>query len=650
MSIKTEERSTHKRKFESCQNKVFITGHPNVGKTSLYNSLTNSNLKVMNYSGSTVSTTKKQVPILHGNDQIILEFYDTPGMSSIIPSSKDEAATWDSLKKYDLSSDVLIFVVDPMQLGKQLVLFKQIKQTFQGQIILVLNYGCATSPTHKFDSKELKRLLGSPACIIESGDDQYIQSLRKEILNSFSILQKKKAPHLSSLNAFSTQPRVNDITVPTENEICAHYKWAEKIVLELTPNSKEEGSPKIAFLDRIFLHPFYGLTVFLLLMSGFFWSLFGVATPVMDSIESGVGALQYLLRNSFSNTFISELLFDGVLSGIGAVLVFVPQIFLLFFGLGVLEQSGFLARGALIIDKPLSKVGLSGKSFLPLLSGFACAIPAFLASRSIPQRKERLITQILIPLMTCSARLPVYGLLVSLLFFGESAWSKGVIMTSIYLISIIVAAFIALLLSKIWKKNPLDQSVFHIDLPSWRRPLLKDIFISSLKKACAFILKAGPHIVWISLTLWVLSNVPSKENSIAMSFGKWFEPLFYPMGIDWRIAVALMFAFAAREVFIPALVLVFSFHPDTGAWDQGIISSLQGATFEGTTELIFIPSTVIGLLGFFMISLQCLSTVAVAKGEMGGWKKPLIMMAVYTMMGYVVSVVLVQTCRFLGLS
>ncbi len=627
--------------------KVFIVGHPNVGKTSLFNSLTGSKQKVMNYSGSTVITSKKKIDICSSERRAQIEFYDTPGMRSLVPSSKDEMVTWEAISSIRFDSDLLLFVIDPMQLGKQLVLFKQVKQAYKGKIALVVNYGCATSPIKKINPKEMETLIGCSVYLIESSSQRKIEELKLGILD---LLAKVSTHHsIDSTSAFSTYPDFKGISLPSEKEICSHYAWAKKIVYELI---KEENEVPLSNskLDRIFLHPVFGMLSFLVLMAGFFWSLFGLATPFMDGIESLIGMVQSNLSDLLPDHFITELVLDGLLSGVGAVLVFVPQIFLLFLGFGLLEQSGFLARGALIIDKPLSKIGLSGKSFLPLLSGFACAIPALLASRSIPQKKERLITQVLIPLMSCSARLPVYGLLISLLFYGASGLLKGLVMTAVYLASIVVAILLSFVLSKVWKDNPLDKQIFHIDLPPWRKPKIKEIVLASFKKAYAFILNAGPHILWISLVLWIFSSYPSKEQSYAISFGKWIEPVFYPMGIDWRVAVALIFAFAAREVFVPALVLVFSFSQDKSTWDQGIVSSLQSATFEGTSQLILTPSTIMGLIVFFMISLQCLSTIAVAKNEMGGWKKPIFMMIGYTVMGYLSACTLVQVCRLFGLS
>ncbi len=618
---------------------LFLVGSPNVGKTSIYNSLTNSCEKEVNYPGSTVATAKK--PLVIGDSTYTI--HDTPGLSSIRPTSQDERITWDLLYEASSKQDMALFVIDPLQLGKELVLFRQLQRVFQGGILLVINYGCCSGHIQQLDEAKLASSLQVPILTIFARNQGGMQNLSRDLQEKLSQAQ---ARGVQSSYAFSSTPQIARQPARSEQEIHEDFQWAERLVQRVVQTENTTSSAQDSFLDKLFFHPVLGSLLFVLIMGGFFWSLFGLATPFMDGIDVGVTSLQEYLSLHLPESTLSTFIVEGVLTGVGASLVFVPQIILLFIGLGIMEQSGFLARGAVLIDRPLALLGLSGRSFLPLLSGFACAIPAFLAARNIPHKRERTLVQFMIPLMACSARLPVYGLLISLLLFNYGGWAKAAMMTGVYIITIMLASLVAWVLSRSIPQTKLKETPFHLSLPAWRKPEIGRIMRSALVQAGEFVWKAGPHILWISLLLWGISNYPSPEHSLSLQLGKWLEPIFLPMGIDWRVGVSLLFAFAAREVFVSALLVAFSFS-QAGNSFEGVVPALSQATFEGGGYIFTISST-LGLIAFFMVSMQCLSTVAVARKEMQGWKLPLLMMASYTVGGYLLAVLIVQGLRFMG--
>ena len=360
-------------------------------------------------------------------------------------------------------------------------------------------------------------------------------------------------------------------------------------------------------------------------MTLLFSSLFLFATPFIDFIESTLEFIATLATSYLPKNLFSQFLIDGLLGGFGAIIVFLPQIAFLFFGLGLLESSGYLSRIALIIDKPLSKVGLSGRSFIPLLAGSACAIPALLASRNIASKKERLICQWIIPLMQCSARLPVYGLLLTLLF-PNSALKSGLALTGIYLFSFLLSGFIALIMDKSsFKKDP-HENFFCLELPKWRLPNFKLILKDSLNKSISFVKNAGPLIMGIAIILWAISVFPNEQQSLAIQMGPYIEPLFAPLGLDWRCAVAILLSFAAREVFVSVLALLFA------SQGTSLIESLSQATFNQGT--LFSTSSILSLMIFYMIALQCGSTVAVASKEMGSKKLAFLQAVFYFILAY----------------
>jgi ferrous iron transport protein B len=356
---------------------------------------------------------------------------------------------------------------------------------------------------------------------------------------------------------------------------------------------------------------------------------------------------------------VDRYLDEGVIGGVGAVAVFFPQIMILFFLMTLLEDSGYLARGATLVDRPLSFLGLHGRSFVPMLSGFACAIPAVLAARAIPARRERWLTIWIIPLMSCSARLPVYALLLAALLPG-AAWQKGLSLAAIYVGSLLIASLTAGLASRIVFKHR-QSALLAMELPIYRTPRWKPILRMTWARGSSYLKRAGVPIMMVSAVLWLLSNFAytprtivapaTMETSLAAQIGHHIEPLLKPMGVDWRVGVGLISAFAAREVFVSSMAIVFHVDSDDDQTAQeGLLEQMRTATFPGTSQKIFTPSSIFGLIVFFFFSLQCFSTVAVVRRETNSWRTAGLQLAFYTGLGYLLAVTSVQTLRALGVA
>jgi ferrous iron transport protein B len=394
-------------------------------------------------------------------------------------------------------------------------------------------------------------------------------------------------------------------------------------------------------------------------MTALFSSIYWLAAPVMDLIDSGFSYVADAIT-SYVPGLAGEFVGNGLVAGVGGVAVFVPQIFILALGIGLLESTGYLARVAALVDKPLTMVGLGGRSFVPLLSGFACAIPAIMATRNISSKKERIIAQSIIPFMTCSARLPVYALLIGFLYGEGHPVVAGLILTALYLGSVVVGAIAAHIISLFIKdKSP---SRLLMELPLYRRPHFRILIMQALTKSKAFLTKAGPIILVLAVVLWFGTNFPRPDlkngvevsktdiakNSYAANVGRAIEPAFKPMGVDWRVGFGLISAFAAREVFVSAMALVFNIDTDDQtAQSEGLITAMNKASFPDGTP-IFTTATVVGIFLFFMIALQCTSTVGVLKREMGSWKPALLQLFFSNLVAYNIAVVAVNFLQFLG--
>ena len=407
-----------------------------------------------------------------------------------------------------------------------------------------------------------------------------------------------------------------------------------------------------------------------------FTSIFWLAKPIMNLIDSGFSNLADFVASILpQSAWYSDLLTKGIISGFGSVMVFLPQIVILFIFLGILEDTGYLSRAAMLIDKPLSKFGLNGRSFVPMLSGYACAIPAMMAARTITNRRERFLTIMIIPLMSCSARLPVYALLLAFLVPADKTWIAGLSLGALYFFSIVSGAVVAGVISKFKKSD--EKSTFMLELPAYRKPVLKHILKNTYYKSAMYIKKAGPTIVFISLILWFLTYFPDinpdldknitkgmndeqvtrliqserLSHSYAAKIGNLFQPVLKPLGWDWRIGVSLISAFAAREVFVSGMAITFKItdSDDDENMQASLLTSMREAKTDSDKPLFTTASTA-ALIIYFMFAMQCLSTVVIARRETGSWKIPVLQIVLYTGMAYVLAFITYNGLNLLGVS
>jgi len=637
---------------------VVLVGAPNAGKTSLYNHLTGSRFKTVNYPGATVEysvgrlrtgsdkpqtappapdchTPAAQVVIEPGSIQVM----DTPGIVSLIPRSADEQVALSALTGLDSvignahpNPHLLIAVLDATQPARHLPLIRQILASGFTTVVGLTMNDMARRQGRDLDANKLSEILGAPVVELDGRSGSGVT----ELVSCIESL-------LPETPAAASVP-----TTISDEEIQNNFRWADDVVARTVrqdPSKVRPENPGLNRLDRIALHPVLGLLMFAFVMTALFWSVFSAAAPFMDLVDAAFGWLGTWAGSHLGESWYSKLVVDGVIAGGGAVFTFVPQIAILFLALGLLEDSGYLSRGAMLVDRFLLLIGLNGKSFVPLLSGNACAIPAAMAARTIPGKRERTLTLLIIPLMSCSARLPVWGLLLGFLVPPEKPWLGGLALTGIYLLSLVFASLMAVVGGKILRIAP-SNTGFQVELPHWRPPTFRTVVVSAWDRTVSYVKRAGLTILGVSVVFWLFMNLPSPDNSAAIFVGKILSPVLAPMGLDWRVGVALIAAFAAREVFVSALAVVFAVQ---GAEDSsaGLVDAMRQATFEGSSQLVFTPATTAGLIVFFLIALQCLTTVAVMRREVSN-KFAIGQMVGFVALAWVLASVTVQTLRLFG--
>jgi ferrous iron transport protein B len=663
---------------------IALVGSANSGKTTLFNLLTGSHYNTINYPGATVEFAIGAGRNFTGFPCRVM---DTPGLTSLIPASLDEKVTVDALFAKH-RPDVVVAVVDANQLSRHLYLVKQLQDLGFNLVVALTMSDLLGRKGMGIDARKLSELLECPVVPLDPRKKDKAAELGRVVEERWMAgraVSGRQAVDVEAYKAFAegmTEERVSGYYAALD-EVERLVMGAQDAAGAGSSGGKagSGGPSRSAAVDRMLLHPVWGLAIFLAAMFVIFTSIFWMATPFMDLIDGGFGWTIDFLKNLLPQSWLVDLVADGVIGGIGSVVIFLPQIVILFFAMGYLEDSGYLARGAALVDKPLSKIGLNGKSFVPLLSGYACAIPAMMAARTIPNRYERNLTIFIIPMMSCSARLPVYTLLLAFITPHNKPWIGGLALTALYLAGLVIGAAMSTLISRLIRNK--DISGFILELPALRKPVLRVVVASTYHKAEQYLRKAGGIIVAISLGLWILTHTPPVEapsvaapavpavasssepaaeangseyvavsHSYAAQLGRFIEPITRPMGLDWRGGVAMMCGFAAREVFVSAMALMYRIDDSEG--DDGmadkLLARMSEVTFEDTGEKVFTFSSVLGVILFFMIALQCFSTVAVAKAESGGWKLAIIQLAVYTGAAYVLTVALVQGLRALGVA
>jgi ferrous iron transport protein B len=605
-----------------------LVGSPNSGKTTLFNALTGLHAKTGNYPGVTVAKYEGKAR-LDDTHTVVIE--DLPGTYSLDPISPDEAIVVEVLDtghQHLDAPDAMLVLLNATTLRRALGLLAQVQQTGLPTCVVLTFTDDLTRRNGRIDAPALSRALGVPVVAVAGGRREAVAELRRVM-----------AAHLSWM-----QPVVPPPTDPAEVP-----GWTES-VLESSGYRLPDVDPRTQRIDAVLLHPVIGTLVFLLTMFVFFQTIFTVAAPLQGYVEGFFGWLGDLVGSHLRAGWLSAFLSQAVIGGIGGVLVFLPQIVLLFVLIAVLEGTGYLARAAFLMDRVMARAGLEGRAFVALLSSFACAIPGIMATRSLPSARDRLATMMGAPLMTCSARLPVYILLVSLLFTADAKVggfnARGVVMFALYFFGAISAMLVAAVFKKLSSRSG-SLLPFYMEMPPYQIPRLKSVAAEVWTAAAAFLRKVTTIILATTMVLWALLNLPMRDataiaaagvdttdaaaveayvvnNSYAAAIGRAVEPVFAPLGFDWRINIGIVSSLAAREVFVATLGQVAAAeNPEepAQALRQMRVQQEPGSD-PGATRALFDAPTIAALLVFFMYALQCVSTVGVMRRESGSWKWP----------------------------
>jgi len=654
--------------------KVALVGNPNAGKTSLFNALTGLNQKTGNYSGVTVDRFEGSVTYTHLDQKITLSVLDLPGTYSLFPKSGDEEVACRTLLDDNEQTDVVLIVADSTNLKRNLLLATQLID-LKFKTVMALNMmDEAQAQGIQIDVAGLSTSLGIDVVPVNSRGHEGFEELKAAIARarvSQSTFYDISAPTLQTLGsyrAFVAACMQNSGTRAKEENSDKLYRFnVINYLVHRHVKSPQQLSQRTfsANIDKIVTHKFFGYAVLLAILFLVFQFIFYVSEWPMNWIEQGFLFAGTWLSRTLPPGQLNDLVVQGVLPGISGVMMFIPQIAFLFLFIGLLEDSGYMARASFIMDRVMRPFGLNGKSVIPLISGTACAVPSIMATRSISSLRERLITIFITPLVSCSARLPVYTLLISVMypngqFFGIFN-TRGVVLMHLYLLGFAAALLTAMLLKKVVKTK--EQSFFIMELPVYRRPQLRSIGIMVYNRVKVFVTEAGKIILAISVILWFLSShgagekyrqleqqeqalaaAPNPEptqladlqkqkleNSFIGTLGHAVEPVIRPLGFDWKIGIALIASFAAREVFVGTMATIYQ---------SGDSENLEGvrqiivSEKDENGQLLYTPAVCWSLLVFYAFALQCISTIAVVKRETKSWKWVAAQLAFMSVLAY----------------
>lgn len=628
--------------------KIVLIGSPNSGKTTLFNWLTGHKSKTVNYPGSTVEYSTGRLLNSYSLDASIT---DTPGLYSLVSKSPEEEITLQVIQGQTSLGvpQSLVLVADGTQLARHLFLLKSLKMAKIPVVVAMTMSDLLKNSQVSYDLKALEEKLGVPIVTIDGRLGGGVKEL-VEVLRKFENATEPSGESVTELKLSQWSPQ------EIESEIRALSQLVESCMKTSPAEARQRIQNRTAMWDRVLLHPLMGIVLFFGIMTALFTSIFWMASPFMDFIDEGFGSMAELVSAHVTG-LLGDFLANGIVASFGAVLVFIPQIFILSFGIQILEDSGYLARAATLIDKPFSWFGLNGKSFVPLLSAHACAVPAMMAVRNIPSRKERWLTLFIIPLMTCSARLPVYALLLTFLFKDKPAWWAGLALATLYFGGLLIGALVSLIASR-WIQAK-DKSFFALELPLYRAPRLSHAIVTSFKRTLSYAVRAGPIIFFLALIIWAGTTFPAYEienkterleKSYAAQMGQFLEPVMKPMGADWRVGVGLISAFAAREVFVSSMAVVFSVaEEDESKLTDSLLNKMSTATNSDGAPL-FTVASVIGIIVYFMIALQCMATTGTAFKESRSWKFATLQTVLFNIFGYLSAVAAFHGLRLFGIS
>jgi ferrous iron transport protein B len=591
---------------------VALVGPPNSGKSTLFNRLTGLRQRVANFPGVTVEE-RRGLARLEGDREVVL--VDLPGVYSLSPRSEDERVTRDVLvgeMEGMAKPDAVLLILDSTNLNRHLVLAAPILALGLPTLVVLNMADELSSRGGAVDAEALATRLGVPVALVSASKGEGLEMVREFLSGAVGVPASLDLPVLADI------PKCRQWAVAMGDK--AGYS---------------QPAPPVwtRRLDAVFLHPVAGPLVFLAVVVTVFQTIFSAARPLMDAVDHAVQASGAWLSGLLAPSLLKSLLLEGVWGGVGSVVIFLPQILLLFLFIGLLEDSGYLARAALIADRTMRKAGLQGKSFLPLLSAYACAVPAVLASRTIENKRDRIATILIAPFMTCSARLPVYTLIIAAFLperplLGPFLGTRAAAMLGLYLLGFLAAFGTARLLKSSVLKS--DGSPFLLEMPPYRRPTLRQIGLRMYDRAKIFLHRAGTVILGVAIVLWVLAHLPLSAgkipeigSSIAGTIGRAIEPFVRPLGFDWRIGIGIVMSLAAREVIVGTLGTLYGMDPKAGS--EGLQAALRHDLTAGGA---------VALLVFFAFAMQCLSTVAVVRRETGGWRWPAIQFAYMGLLAY----------------
>lgn len=681
---------------------IAIAGNPNCGKTTLFNLLTGLRQRTGNYPGVTV---EKKVGRFHGTHGEPMDLLDLPGSYSLQVRSPDEAVARDVLlgRRDDTPRpDIVICVIDASNIERNLYLAAQLMELGLPIVIALNMVDVAEQNGIHLDVPALAEKLGVTVIPMVATKGTGVIQLKQALSQAQPAAPKHHAPMPPSIErevaglaaklpvrsdaarsealllltiadrahveeAVEGDKEIASAVVdarerlraegidPVAAPVEARYAWINEICDSAV---RHPDAPTLSFSDRldgILTHPVSGWAAFLGVMALMFVCIFWVAQVPMDAIDGLTGDLASWVKTKVPEGDLQSLLSDGIVKGVGSVVIFLPQILILFLFLGLLEDSGYMARAAFIMDRVMSKVGLHGKSFIPMLSSFACAIPGIMATRTIENRKDRLVTILVAPLMSCSARLPVYTLMIALLMPVGNVFQKAGIMLSMYLIGLLAAFVMAWVFKRTLLKS--ETPMLLLELPPYRWPSLRTILLRMWERGWIFLRRAGTVILGLSIILWALLTYPKPTNpeatpseaiahSIGGRMGHTIEPLIRPLGYDWKIGVGLIGSFAAREVFVGTMGIIYNIE-DADETSEPLRDTML-AEKHPDGRPVFTPLVCIGLMVFYVLAMQCVSTVAIVRRETNSWSWPLFQIAYMTGLAWLGAFVVYQGGRLFG--
>jgi ferrous iron transport protein B len=706
---------------------IALAGNPNAGKTTLFNALTGLRQKVANYPGVTVERKEGAWSLAHNAQPARL--IDLPGLYSLDASSIDEQIARDVVtgRVANLPQpDVIVAAVDATNLERNLYLVTQLLEYGRPLVVALTMIDLAKKRKLEIDTERLSKELGVRVVPVSGALHTGLDALAAAVLEAAqgpgagaswrlseaaerelaALIREDGSPadrHTALHDLYaeelpedesrrkavaSARHRLSEFNPDWWQEpLLARYDWIERVAAKsVRRRSSASGMTTTERIDRVLTHKLFGPLILLLVTLLVFQAIFSWASLPMDLIDQGFGRIGEAVSNLLAPGLLRDLLVDGVIAGVGGVIVFLPQILLLFFFISVLEDSGYMARAAFLMDRLMRGVGLHGKAFMPLLSSFACAIPGIMATRTIENPKDRLATIMIAPFMSCSARLPVYTLMIAAFFSGQKLFgflSVGAfLILAMYLLGIIVAVIVAWVLKRTILKAPAPPLV--LEMPPYRLPNMFTILQAMVSRASLFLRRAGTVILAISIILWALATFPRIEQtgetttppataqvegsasteeaategsldqhgeqlrqSFAGRMGRFIEPAIAPLGFDWKMGVALISSFAARETLVSTLSIIYNVGDGEDAGSDSLVQAVREARRPDGTPA-WTPLVALSMMVFFVLAIQCMSTVAIVRRETNSWRWPLFMIAYMTILAYIASFITYQGGRLLG--